>query len=128
MGLVGDIVLAMDGLMSVVGNHSCVCVVDWSSMGLVLELNMGLLLSILVIGVWVLVVWHFVVDGSVMNNAWLIMTVGVVSLKTLSVVKWRLMSVFAVNILVTEVSMGIAMGVAAVVVTMVVTIVLLFVL
>ena len=56
------------------------------------------------------------------------MTVGVVSLKTLSVVKWRLMSVFAVNILVTEVSMGIAMGVAAVVVTMVVTIVLLFVL
>jgi len=64
-------VLVLDVMVLVVGDHCVVFVVDGTSVGFVLKFHVGLLLVVLLV-VRVEVGWHLVVDGVVMDDAWLI--------------------------------------------------------
>ena len=64
-------VLVLDVMVLVAGDHCVVFVVDGTSVGFVLKFDVGLLLVVLLV-VRVEVGWHLVVDGVVMDDAWLI--------------------------------------------------------
>ena len=58
-------------VVSLMGDHGVVFVTDWTGVGLVLELDVRLLLVVFLV-VRVEVSGHFVVDGVLMNNLWVV--------------------------------------------------------
>ena len=88
-------------VVDVVGHNGGVLVVDGTGMGLMLELNVGLLLVELLV-VRVLVVGVLDVDGVLVDDAGLLMTVLVVGLDVLNVVAGLLVVVFLMDVLVVD--------------------------
>ena len=98
-------------VLDVVGHNGGVLVVDGTGMGLVLELNVGLLLvEFLVVGV--LVVRVLDVNGVLVDNTGLVVVVLVAGLDVLNVVVGLLVVVFLMDVLVLTVVDGLGMEVA----------------